>query len=98
MKLHLGFASSFRPGMRYALCCPADDLPDALQFFRSLTDPRTAWSSRTPRKHSMWLIKASLKNPYMVAALVFMIAVLGVLAITEIPKDILPVFKAPAVQ
>ncbi|HEX5271839.1 MAG TPA: efflux RND transporter permease subunit, partial [Gemmataceae bacterium] len=46
----------------------------------------------------MWLIKASLKNPYMVAALVFMILVLGVLAIAAIPKDILPVFKAPAVQ
>src|SRR5271167_2213637 len=46
----------------------------------------------------MWLIKASLKNPYMVAALVFMILVLGVLAIVSIPKDILPVFKAPAVQ
>ncbi len=46
----------------------------------------------------MWLIKASLKNPYMVATLVFMILVLGVLAIVAIPKDILPVFKAPAVQ
>ncbi len=46
----------------------------------------------------MWLIKASLKNPYMVAALVFMIAVLGGLSIVSIPKDILPVFKAPAVQ
>jgi len=46
----------------------------------------------------MWLIKASLKNPYMVATLVFMILVLGVLAVIAIPKDILPVFKAPAVQ
>ena len=46
----------------------------------------------------MWLIKASLKNPYMVATIVFMILVLGVLAIVAIPKDILPVFKAPAVQ
>src|ERR1700722_18757549 len=46
----------------------------------------------------MWLIKASLKNPYMVATLVFMILVLGLLAVISIPKDILPVFKAPAVQ
>src|SRR6516164_8125771 len=46
----------------------------------------------------MWLIKASLKNPYMVAALVFMILVLGLFAVITIPKDILPVFKAPAVQ
>src|SRR6516164_9914181 len=46
----------------------------------------------------MWLIKASLKNPYMVATLCLMILVLGVLAIWSIPKDILPAFKAPAVQ
>ncbi len=46
----------------------------------------------------MWLIKASLRNPYMVAALVFMMLVLGLLAVAAIPVDILPVFKAPAVQ
>src|SRR3974390_3030723 len=46
----------------------------------------------------MWLIKASLRNPYMVATLVFMIMVLGVMAIVQIPVDILPVFKAPAVE
>src|SRR5579871_2451884 len=46
----------------------------------------------------MWLIKASLRNPYMVATLVFMLLVLGVLSLTRIPIDILPVFKAPAVQ
>ena len=46
----------------------------------------------------MWLIKVSIKNPYMVATLVFLILVLGALAVVAIPKDILPVFKAPAVQ
>lgn len=46
----------------------------------------------------MWLIKASLKNPYMVAALCLMILVLGLLACLRIPVDILPGFKAPAVQ
>src|SRR5271154_136104 len=46
----------------------------------------------------MWLIKASLKNPYMVATLVFMILVMGVVSVLNIPVDILPVFKAPAVQ
>jgi multidrug efflux pump subunit AcrB len=46
----------------------------------------------------MWLIKASVRNPYMVAALVFMILVLGLVVIQRIPVDILPVFKAPAVQ
>jgi multidrug efflux pump subunit AcrB len=46
----------------------------------------------------MWLIKASLKNPYMVATIVFMILVLGIISIVNIPVDILPVFKTPAVQ
>lgn len=46
----------------------------------------------------MWLIKASLRNPYMVLALVLGILILGVLAAVKIPVDILPVFKAPAVQ
>ena len=46
----------------------------------------------------MWLIKASLRNPYMVATIVFMFLVLGILSIVNIPVDILPVFKTPAVQ
>jgi multidrug efflux pump subunit AcrB len=46
----------------------------------------------------MWLIKASLRNPYMVAALCLAILALGILSINRIPIDILPVFRAPAVQ
>ena len=46
----------------------------------------------------MWLIRASLQNAYMVATLVFMLLALGVVALTSIPIDILPVFKSPAVQ
>lgn len=46
----------------------------------------------------MWLIRASLRNPYMVAALVFAIAIVGLLSALSIPVDVLPVFKAPAVQ
>ena len=46
----------------------------------------------------MWLIKASLRNPYLVATIVFMILVLGILAVWNIPVDILPIFKAPAVE
>ncbi|HTU22133.1 MAG TPA: efflux RND transporter permease subunit [Gemmataceae bacterium] len=50
----------------------------------------------------MWLIKASLRNPYMVATIVFMILFLGLLSLGAfgggIPIDILPVFKSPAVQ
>src|SRR5205823_10953169 len=39
-----------------------------------------------------------LKNPYAVSALVFILFVVGMLAAFSIPVDILPVFKAPAVQ
>ncbi len=46
----------------------------------------------------MWLIKASLRNPYMVSAIVFMLLVVGLLCLSQIPVDILPVFKSPAVQ
>ena len=44
------------------------------------------------------LIRASLKNPYAVTVSVFTIVVLGVITVPMIPKDILPVFKSPAVQ
>jgi multidrug efflux pump subunit AcrB len=46
----------------------------------------------------MGLIKASIRNPYMVATIVFVLIVLGALSIARIPVDILPVFRAPAVQ
>src|SRR5437588_5624010 len=46
----------------------------------------------------MSIVKAALKNPYAVAVLAFLILVLGLVAVTNIPVDILPVFKAPAVQ
>lgn len=46
----------------------------------------------------MWLIKASLRNPHLVAALVLVLAIVGGLSLARIPIDILPVFNAPAVQ
>src|SRR5215831_5164958 len=46
----------------------------------------------------MWIVKAALKNPYAVAVLALMILVLGLVAIVNIPVDILPVFKAAAVE
>src|SRR3954452_10926243 len=44
------------------------------------------------------LIRASLKNPYAVTVMALTVAVLGTLSLLQIPVDILPVFKAPAVQ
>src|ERR1700745_4314259 len=44
------------------------------------------------------LIRASLKNPYAVTVAVLTIVVVGSLTLFSIPKDILPVYKSPAVQ
>ncbi|HJT32359.1 MAG TPA: efflux RND transporter permease subunit [Pirellulales bacterium] len=44
------------------------------------------------------LIRASLKNPYAVTVSVLTILVLGIICTIQIPVDILPVFKSPAVQ
>src|SRR3989442_10835212 len=46
----------------------------------------------------MWIVKAALKNPYAVVVFALLILVVGGLAVWNIPVDILPVFKAPAVQ
>jgi multidrug efflux pump subunit AcrB len=46
----------------------------------------------------MWLIRLSIRNPYMVASLMLMLTVLGALCLIRIPIDILPAFDAPAVQ
>ncbi|MBI3467704.1 MAG: efflux RND transporter permease subunit [Planctomycetes bacterium] len=46
----------------------------------------------------MWLVKAALGNRYAVSVLALAIVVLGVVAVWTIPVDILPVFRAPAVQ
>jgi multidrug efflux pump subunit AcrB len=44
------------------------------------------------------LIRFSLSNPYAVIVMALTIAVLGVICLENIPVDILPVFKSPAVQ
>jgi CzcA family heavy metal efflux pump len=46
----------------------------------------------------MWLVRLAITNPYLVAAFAIMLAVIGLLSLARIPIDILPVFKAPAVQ
>ena len=44
------------------------------------------------------LIRASLGNPHAVIVFTLTLILLGVLSLTSIPIDILPVFKSPAVQ
>ena len=44
------------------------------------------------------LIRASLNNPHAVIVMSLAIAVLGGISLIQIPVDILPVFKSPAVQ
>ena len=46
----------------------------------------------------MIIVKVSIKNVHAIAVLALLIAVLGAVAILLIPVDILPAFKAPAVQ
>src|ERR1700686_5119648 len=46
----------------------------------------------------MGMVKLALKSPYAVAVMALLILVIGVISISRIAVDILPVFKAPAVQ
>jgi multidrug efflux pump subunit AcrB len=46
----------------------------------------------------MWIVRTALGNVYLVIVLALMIVVVGTVAMASIPVDILPVFKAPAVQ
>ncbi len=46
----------------------------------------------------MWIIRTALKSPYAVTVMALLILVIGGLSIVRIAVDILPVFKAPAVQ
>ncbi|MGH7743773.1 MAG: efflux RND transporter permease subunit [Candidatus Dormibacteria bacterium] len=44
------------------------------------------------------MIRAALRNPYLVVVMVLAILLLGVMAALRMPADILPIFKTPAVQ
>src|SRR6185503_4652032 len=45
-----------------------------------------------------WLIQASLKNPYAVTVSMLTVLMIGVLTLGTIPRDIMPVYRSPAVQ
>ena len=44
------------------------------------------------------MVRGALRNPHAVIIGVLAVLVLGAVALTRIPTDILPVFKTPAVQ
>lgn len=44
------------------------------------------------------LIRGSISNPYAITVMALAIALLGLLSLRQIPVDILPVYKSPAVQ
>src|SRR2546425_7297305 len=46
----------------------------------------------------MSLVRAAIKNPYLVIVASLMVSVIGLMAAFRIPTDILPLFKTPAVQ
>src|SRR5262249_20883071 len=52
----------------------------------------------SPEASRMWLVRAALGNFHAVLVLMMLIVVLGTVALVSIPVDILPSFKAPAVQ
>jgi len=49
-------------------------------------------------KQASWLVRISIKNPFLVIMLCLLICVLGYVTIKKIPVDILPSFRTPAVQ
>lgn len=46
----------------------------------------------------MWLVRAALRNPYLIIVVALGVSLIGVVSVMRIPTDILPVFKTPAVQ
>lgn len=46
----------------------------------------------------MWLVRGALRNPYFIIVLALAVAIIGVTSALRLPKDILPLFKTPAVQ
>lgn len=46
----------------------------------------------------MWLVRGSLRNPYAVTVFALLLMVLGTVALSMIPIDILPVFRSPGVM
>ncbi len=44
------------------------------------------------------MIRASLRNPHAVVVLALGILVIGLTSVVQLPTDILPTFKTPAVQ
>ena len=51
-----------------------------------------------PRNDQNKLVHLSLKNPYLIIVLAVSLSILGTIAYHLIPKDLLPIFKMPAVQ
>ncbi len=46
----------------------------------------------------MALVRAALRNPHLVGVLALALVVLGLVSLTRIPADLLPVFETPAIQ
>ncbi len=46
----------------------------------------------------MWLVRLALRSPYFVLVVALAIVSLGVIFLSRIPADLLPIFKTPAVQ
>src|SRR5260370_25692404 len=76
-----------KPGCRHGACF-------GLAGSRVTTDG----TGRASRLGGQILVKGSLKNPYLVVIGALTVFLLGAVALSRIPTDILPTFRTPAVQ
>ncbi len=61
--------------------------------------PRESAADLIPdNRQASWLVRISIKNPFLVIVLCLLIVVLGYVTLKKVPVDILPSFKTPAVQ
>ncbi len=61
-------------------------------------DSDHAPAERGSSGQASWLVRTSIDNPYLVVVMCLLIVVLGYVALSRIPVDILPSFRTPAVQ
>lgn len=82
-----------------SVCNSADEHPAKDGAANKYVAPTETAEDLIPdNKQASWLVRISIKNPFLVIVLCLLICVLGYVTIGKIPVDILPSFKTPAVQ
>ncbi|MDA1229362.1 MAG: efflux RND transporter permease subunit, partial [Planctomycetota bacterium] len=77
----------------------AKDVAANAPSVESNTAPAESAADLIPdNRQASWLVRISIRNPFLVIVMCLLICVLGYVTIGKIPVDILPSFKTPAVQ